>query len=294
MKATPGQLRALLHVLRHGGYAEAERATDISKAALHAGVKGAEQAYQCQFFEPRPFRLTRPGRLIVDALEQFVRQMDVVEDQIERAKRPQMRIAAAELATTQYLPGVIAAFERRHPDIHCETESGPEERMRARLRAGELECALAPESTAWRGFTRADVAELRLALLVPPSSPIASLEQLWLRSPVPFRLAVPQSAPALSENFAQGLKGLGVTWQQWRRVSSVQAVEKSVERSGDFGLVVQHPALRASAAPRMLRLDKFPAVRVSLFWIGRKTPALATLLALLRAAAEGSAESGEQ
>lgn len=286
VKATPAQLRAVLHVLRHRGYANAERATGIARPTLHEGVKGAETAYGCRFFEASPFRILPCGRLLQPVLERFVREMEQVEEQLARAARRRLGIVTDELVASEYLPGLSREFEQQHPDLWVETASGDDEAMRALLSAGEMDCALAADSAQWKGFSRAAIAELPLAILAPASAGIATAGELWSRSPVPFRLAVPRLGPMLLENFAAGLKGLGVQWPNRREVSSLHAVEQSVAQAGDFGLSVVHPRLAAHPARHVLRLPHFPPLALHLFWRGKPTAEITTLIALLRAAAK--------
>jgi DNA-binding transcriptional LysR family regulator len=289
VKATPAQLRAVLHVLRHRGYANAERATGIARPTLHEGVKGAEAAYGCQFFEASPFRILPCGRLLQPVLERFVREMEQVEEQLVRAGGRRLGIIADELVATHYLPGLIRDLEDRHPGLSVETASGDHEAMRALLSAGAMDCALAADSAQWKGFSRAAIVELPLAVLAPRSAGITSAAELWPRSPVPFRLAVPRVAPRLLENFAAGLKGLRVQWPNRREVSSLHAVEQSVAQAGDFGLSIVHPRLASDPARHVLPLPHFPPLAICLFWRGKPRAEITTLLALLRATTESAA-----
>jgi DNA-binding transcriptional LysR family regulator len=284
MKATAMQLRAVLHLLRHAGYANAERATGISRTTLHTGVKGAEQAYGCRFFEPEPFRPTRCGRIIHPALEEIVRYLDVVEERLALAARPRLRIIASEVATQEYLPGIVAEFEQLHPDMACETHSRDEAGMRAQLADDEADCALALESPAWKGYSRALILTLPLALICRRDDGIASLDQLWSRSPLPFRVVLPASTPTLEANFERGTRGLGVAWPNHRKVSSLKAVPAFVRR-GDLGVVVLEPSLTRDPAFRVFELKHFPPVNICLFWKGKKSREIATLIGLLRKAA---------
>lgn len=283
VRVPPTQLHLLLLVLRHNGYSEAERKSGIARATLHRGVKSLEKLFACQFFEPETSKPTRHGRLFRPQLEDIDQRIDALFDCAAAARQPRLCIGSAELVTTEYLPGVMGDFEQRHPDVQCETVSGPEERLVNMLKEGEIDCAVAVDSPAWHGLSRALLATLPLALLVPAATGPMSAAELWAKSPVPFRLVVSSAASALAENFEEGLHGLGVKWPRRRVVSSLAAAVKSVLATGDIALGVAHPALVVPPGIRVLPLTKFPGVKVSAYWVNRKTHEMATLVQLLQA-----------
>lgn len=278
------QLRALLYVLRHGGYAKAEKATGIARTTLYDGVREAEETFRCTFFEARPFRINRFGWIMIDALEACVQQMEAVEDRIARARQPMLRIAASEIAITEYLPDLIAKFEKRHPEVQCETYSGSEADMHAKLARDEVDCAIAPDAPHWKGLSHVPLIEYPLALLCPRSSGITSASELWGRSPIPYCLVLPRSTPTACARFLACLNALGVKWPRRREVSSLQAVPASVRSGGGLGLVLLEAALTAGPEFHALELKHFPPVRICLFWRGRRTRHIATLHELLREA----------
>src|SRR5207244_4297820 len=102
--------------------------------------------------------------------------------------------------------------------------------------------------------SRAPLATLPLALFARHDAGLTSVGQLWAKSPVPFRLAVSQSAPAVMANFEHGLRGLGMEWLNRRAVSSFSAALKAVETAGDIAVGVIHPALRELPGIRVLAL----------------------------------------
>lgn len=276
---------ALLLVLRHRGYGKAEDATGVSRSTLFTGVKHIEKMTGGRFFTWPPFRLTPVGGLQLAALEEWARSFEQVEAVAARAASPRWCIMTSELVGSEYLPGIIADFEQQHPGVAIETECGDEERMRERLRAGTVHCALTTDAPGWAGFSQAAIATLPLALLAPAAAGVSTAGELWAQSAVPFRLAVSRRSPAVRQLFHEGLRGLGVTWPNLRELSSQRAVERWAGREGDWGLVVLHPRLQPLPGVRVLPLKTFSPVEVALFWRGKRTRDISTAVQLLRAMA---------
>ena len=149
MHVTLRQLRAFLAVQETGSFSEAAKAMHLSQAALSGLVKELESRVGVRLLD----RSTRSvsASVVGEAFEPMVRRvlanLDEALDSLSNLKelrRGLVRVAAPEPLSCTLLPQLIAAYNRRHPDVDVRFDDVPIEQVLGGLQSGSDDIGFGP------------------------------------------------------------------------------------------------------------------------------------------------------
>ena len=139
---------ALFHaVAQAGSISRGAARARVSQPAVSKQVAELEDALGIRLLErlPRGCRLTEAGRI----LEDYAQRWNALENDAARAieeyrglKRGRLAIGASQTIGGYLLPGMIAEFHRRFPEIELQLEIGNTEHVQRLLLAGAVELGL--------------------------------------------------------------------------------------------------------------------------------------------------------
>jgi DNA-binding transcriptional LysR family regulator len=132
------------------------------------------------------------------------------------------------------------------------------------------------------GINGVPLLKLPLGLLVPATSRIQSVEELWKRDRIEDTLISLPEAEPIARHFQEGLARLGVDWFPRIEVSSLDVLEAYVANGYGIGLTVVVPKRPASERVRLLPLTDFPPAVIGALWQGKRTPLTQAFLNILQ------------
>ena len=139
-------LRVFRTVAEQGSLARAATVLGRTPSAVSMMLSQLEANVGAALFETdRKARLTPLGKLVLDessrATDAFVRSVDAI-GRHAKSTAGTVRIAAVPSATVTFLPRVIVAFRRRHPDVRLEISDVDTAAVRRRVRFDDADIGI--------------------------------------------------------------------------------------------------------------------------------------------------------
>lgn len=237
-------LRALVEVVRQGGFSQAARVVFATQPTVSKAVKQLEDELQMVLLDrqSQPPRLTQAGDVVYRRALTMLAECDDLKtelDEIRGLKRGVLRLGLPPLGSRSLFAPLFARFRSRYPTVEISLVEHGSRRLEEMIMAGELELAasLTPVPAA---FEWQPVAREPLVALLPPDHPHADAMHvnLWQLRQSPFIL--------FDEGFALN-RLLEDAWRQAGVTPTVAA------RSGqiDFMIALVAAGLGVAFLPRL-------------------------------------------
>jgi len=142
------QLRAFVALAEASNFTRAAARSHLSQPAFSALIRSLETAVGARLFDrtTRRVELTVEGARFLESARRLLHDVeDALRDVGEHAalRRGRVAVAALPALAAGWLPGVLAAFRARHPDIELDIADALSEACVERVRAGRADFALA-------------------------------------------------------------------------------------------------------------------------------------------------------
>jgi len=172
------RLRQFIAVAREEHLTRAAEALGVPQPTLSRSMARLEEDLAVPLFSRpgRAIRLTRHGRLLLDAAERAVAALAGPVDRLAREADPARgRVALAFLHTlgTDAVPRLLRDFRTGHPDVRFTLVQGGADVLLARLLAGEVDICLTAPLPAEPGVAVRALDEQRIDLFVPAGHRLA-------------------------------------------------------------------------------------------------------------------------
>lgn len=192
------QLHTFLEIVRLKSFSKAAQTCFRTQPAISAQVRQLEQELNTSLFDRlgTKIALTAAGRIFADYAEQILelrKQAQNSINELERAPRGELLIAANEATCIYVLPKVFAEYKEQFPNIQLQVERV--------YGAKILESVL--DNQADFGVTQLPVSDKRIEvvrifsdeikLLAPPGHPLAERRQVFAKDLLGFPLLMPKS-----------------------------------------------------------------------------------------------------
>ncbi len=210
-------LRLFLHLSRSLHFGRTSKECHVSPSALSRTIQRLEEAAGATLFvrDRRSVTLTDEGRLVQAFATETLSRFEALEERLTRGQQRlsgTLSIFASVTACQSFLPPLLAAFRRAHPEIQIRLETGYALDALGMLRNGSVDVAVAalpddiPPSLAARV-----VVKIPLVFVAPAST--SAVSELLARDPVPWP-EIPMILPSsgLARDYAD-------RWFRRRRIS---------------------------------------------------------------------------
>jgi DNA-binding transcriptional LysR family regulator len=172
------RLRQFIAVAREEHLTRAAEALGVPQPTLSRSMARLEEDLAVPLFSRpgRAIRLTRHGRLLLDAAERAVAALAGPVDRLAREADPARgRLALAFLHTlgTDAVPRLLRDFRAGHPDVRFTLVQGGADVLLARLLAGEVDICLTAPLPEEPGVAVRALDEQRIDLFVPAGHRLA-------------------------------------------------------------------------------------------------------------------------
>lgn len=177
-------LRALVEVVRQGGFSQAAKAVFATQSTVSKAVKQLEQEIGVPLLDRIGHRstLTAAGEIVYRrALKMLAEQDDLLSElgELRGLKRGTLRLGVPPIGSNTLFAPLFAIYRRRYPGIDVRLVEHGSDRLEEILRTGEIELAgsLLPvaEEFAWQEIQREP-----LVALLPSSHPLAQQSSVAL------------------------------------------------------------------------------------------------------------------
>jgi DNA-binding transcriptional LysR family regulator len=128
--------------------------------------------------------------------------------------------------------------------------------------------------------------QLPLALVVPKNSKLKQAEALWENGPWNETLLCLPESHAITRQFQDGLKRLGVDWLPAVEVGSTELIEAYVRNGYGIGVSVEFPRTKPPAGLRILPLKTFTPVTFGILWKESPDPQMTAFIDVVKASTE--------
>lgn len=140
------QLSTFLAVIRLGGVRRAAVGLNLTQPAVTARIKNLERSLSCELFERTSvgMRLTKRGELLLAHAEKF----EYLAEQVQRdvvepvGIEGRLRLGVSETIAQCWLPDLVTALHRQHPNLEIEFNVDISINLRASLLNREIDLGI--------------------------------------------------------------------------------------------------------------------------------------------------------
>jgi LysR family transcriptional regulator, positive regulator for ilvC len=141
-------LRLFLHLSRSLHFGRTSRECHVSPSALSRSVQRLEEEAGATLFmrDRRSVALTDEGRLLQGFAQDTLTRYEALEQRLSRSQdrlQGTLSIFASVTACQSFLPPLLAAFRRAHPEVQIRLETGYALDALAMLRSGSVDVTVA-------------------------------------------------------------------------------------------------------------------------------------------------------
>ncbi len=138
------QLRAFVTVAEVGSFTTAAAAINLTQSAVSLLIRGLETDLGLKLLDrtTRSVQLTDSGREFLGPARQLLVDLQaavLTSRELAEKKRGRVRIAASPIFSSQFLPGIIARYRSRYPQIDIVVKDVPAGRVRQLVLDGEVD-----------------------------------------------------------------------------------------------------------------------------------------------------------
>ncbi len=189
-------------------------------------------------------------------------KIDIELSDFAKGVKGHVRIEANTSAITQTLPGDLAAFATRFPDVKLELEENRSRDIAQSLREGKVDIGIVMDGTALAGLVSHEYRTDQLIALVPRSHPLRARSVAFERV-IRFDLVGLDSSAAMMRLLADAALALGQPLRLRMQVRSFEAVCKLVQAGMGIGILPEGAAANFAGPMglRMIRLTDKWALR---------------------------------
>ena len=282
-------LELFYYVARFGGIMPAVRNIPygIQQPAVSAQVAQLEEFLGVTLFQRRPFALTAAGEKLFAFITPFFSNLDQIAGELQGGQARHFRLGASTIVLRDHLPKLLSGVKKKFPGVKVSLREGYAARLGELLAKDEVDLVITlVDRKPPAGFQLQVLVELPMVLLVPKTSKLKSVEELWQKDKINEPLICLPAHEMLTRMFQAKLAELETEWFPTIEASSTDLIETYVAGGLGIGLSVAVPGKILPDNVKMLALNGFPPVLIGALWHGKTTPLLDAFLDMARQRAQ--------
>ncbi len=298
------RLRALREVAAQGSFSAAADALSYSQSAVSQAIAALEGELGARLIERdrRGVRPTPAGAALATHAEGILARMDDAEAEVAAiagGRGGRLRIASFPTAGATLVPQAVARFRAAHPAVEVSLAEGEAEEIAPRLRAGDFEIVLLFEFAGvgerlGAGMRRFELLDDPLHLALPADHRLARRRRLRLEDLRDESWIQASSTSPCARHVVRSCHAAGFEPSVSFESDDYQTVQGLVAAGVGVALIPQLALSTIRPDIRIRALDPHSPVRKVFAATPRAapvTPAVATMLDVLREISRGAAES---
>ncbi|MCK7626363.1 LysR family transcriptional regulator [Streptomyces sp. RS10V-4] len=172
------QLWIFMQVVEHQGFSAAAQRLYLSQPAVSNQVRRLEQALRVTLIDRSGTRArpTAEGEVLAAYGARILRLAEDAVAAVRQAAEPvtgRLLVGGSTTVGTYLLPGLLARYQRRHPDVGCEVFVADADAVTERLRTGGLGLAVVAGSPPGDRLAVEPVLDEHWLLIAGPGHPLA-------------------------------------------------------------------------------------------------------------------------
>jgi DNA-binding transcriptional LysR family regulator len=229
-------IRYFDEVARQGSIRRAADRLNVAPSAVNRQILKLESELGAPLFErlPRGLRLTAAGEILVESVRRWQQDFTRARAQLEELRglrRGHVTLAVAEGVIAEFLPDVLAGFNRAYPLVSFAANVHGSEGVLRRLRAGEVEIGILFNPPLSPGVRIVQAKRFRLGAVVPPGHPLTKKNAVRLRDCADYPAILSAEAVSLRAVLDAALAKTRVRLKPAAESNSI-AVMKALARRG--------------------------------------------------------------
>ena len=223
-------------VARCGSIRQAAERLHVSPSAISRMITKAEHQFQAELFERRSkgMNLTAAGRILADQLRGVMTQLHDARAQIDELRglrRGEVRLYCIEGVVMNVVPGAVASFNARHPNVSFRINVGSTDRIVETLQSDESDLGITFNMRKLAGIEVLFTFSQPLHLVVAPDHPLSRKGRVSLAEIVGYPVVMPDQTFGLRAIFDRALEACGIDCRLLITTNSVVLTRASA-RSG--------------------------------------------------------------
>lgn len=250
----------------------------IQQPAISGQIKQLEEALGVELFQRRPFQLTPAGEEIYGVIEKFFSKVIPEINRICGDDKNHLRLAAAAAVLTDHLPVVLKQMRTDFPELRLTLREVGTAEVESLLRYREVDIAVTLLRDDTGSAIRTEtLIELPLVILVPASDrypqfaaykTFTAIKRTARNGEIPLPLISLPPSDNMSQLFRQGLETNRLRWATQMEVSSYELIHSYVAQGFGLGVTVDNPGVVIPESIHVIRLAKFPKMRIGMLHRG--------------------------
>jgi DNA-binding transcriptional LysR family regulator len=245
------QIRALVELHRHGGFAEVARQLQLSVPSVWQQIRALEDEFKVRLAIARgnKVELTDDGLLLAELAAPVVSSFESLRfafSERQKGLKRELTLATTTSLLTYDLPPVIAAYRRTHPEVQITFIEQPSHEARATFEQGRADLAIVGAAASEPGphYHAEPVTDYSAHLVCPAGHELLKSKRLTLAQIARHPLVLPVIGGVLRERvtavFAEaGLRDITVSVS----ANSLSLVNGYVRMGYGVGLVSLSPVI---------------------------------------------------
>ncbi|VWX56160.1 LysR family transcriptional regulator [Burkholderiales bacterium 8X] len=185
------QIEVFLAVADTLSFSKAARQCHLSQPALSANVKRLEAVLEARLFDrhTRKVSLTAVGREFLQVAKTLTENMNASLERVQdfvAGKRGRLVVAAAPSMAASFVPEVIAAFSKLHPNVDVRLHDELSDVCIQMLRSGSADVAIAPQTPNTQDLQQVALFRDHLGVICRSDHPLALPSAVGWRAIQPF------------------------------------------------------------------------------------------------------------
>src|SRR5215469_2399246 len=167
-------LRIFAAVVRSGGVTRAAERLHRVQSNVTTRIRQLEEDLGVTLFVRHGKRLhvAPAGRLLLDYADRLLALADEARDAVRDARpRGVFRLGAMQSTAAVRLPGPLAAYHRRYPDVKLELHTGNPHQLATAILSGEIDAAFVAEPVPEEPFEKMPAFNEELVMVAPAGHP---------------------------------------------------------------------------------------------------------------------------
>jgi DNA-binding transcriptional LysR family regulator len=242
-------LRLFCHIAEAGTISRGAERANLSPAAASERLSGIEHVLGIPVFDrtPKGVQLTPAGRTLLQHAQLVLAQMDRMREDMRRyagGLKGRIRLMSITAGVREILPQQLAGFLASHPDIEIDLEERPSEEIVEAVAAGFADIGIITDAVAFGRLQTFPLGFERLVVVAARNSPLAAAESIPFSQIIDCDFVGLGKTSALEQRIAQLAAGLGHPLNVRLRLTSFEAVCRTVEAGVGIALMPQTAANR--------------------------------------------------
>jgi len=182
---TPARLRSFLAIVDGGSARAAAQRLHVTESAVSASLASLQRELGVVLLERRGrgLHLTEAGEIFADYARKILGLLDEGVAATRggvAAEAGRLRLGAVTTAGEYLVPGLLAGFRQRYPDVHVTLEIGVRDHVMSRLADHHLDAVIAGRPTPGRGIVTRATRANSLVLVAAPAHRESLQDATWL------------------------------------------------------------------------------------------------------------------